>query len=85
MTNLFYALWLSIAQAQESQPVMEVRIPVSENASVQMLPKIRNKMAEIRVVNCDVDLTDQLKDIRRPGIRSKHAERDAALGLRRLF
>lgn len=70
MTSLLYALWLSMAQAQESQPVMEVRIPVSKDASVQMLPKIRNKMAEIRVVNCDVDLTDQLKSIRRPGIRS---------------
>lgn len=47
----------------------QIRIAVEEDTLVQTLPTIKDKMAEIRITHCSLDLTEELSSVKRPEIR----------------
>ena len=49
---------LHTAQAQDVAPMSQIRFAVEEDTMVQTLPTIKDKMAEIRITHCSVDLSE---------------------------
>ena len=47
----------------------QIRFAVDEDTMVQTLPTIKDKMAEIQITHCSLDLTEELNTIKRPEIR----------------
>ena len=47
----------------------QIRFAVEEDTMVQTLPTIKDKMAEIRITHCSLDLTEALNTVKRPEIR----------------
>ncbi len=64
-----FALFLHSAQAQDVEPMSQIRFAVEEDTMVQTLPTIKDKMAEIRITHCSLDLTEALNTVKRPEIR----------------
>ena len=67
--STFLALFLHNAEAQDVAPMSQIRFAVEDDTMVQTLPTIKDKMAEIRITHCSIDLTEALNSVKRPEIR----------------
>ena len=67
--STLFALFLQNAQAQDVAPMSQIRFTVDADTMVQTLPTIKDKMAEIRITHCSIDLSEALNSVKRPEIR----------------